>query len=72
MKTTTSQLFETFYKGFHSFISVNVHENMIVYTCGANPGGCVDDARRRINELKLPLEAKLTSYNTFTITQKAA
>jgi len=57
----------TFYKGFNSFATMSLEDGFIRYNT-KKPHDACDDARRRINELQLPLSAKVTSYNTFIIT----
>ena len=68
MKTSnTTDLFPKFYKGFMHFASINVTEENIVFTTGAQVHGACDKARLRISELQLPLSARVTGYNTFVV-----
>lgn len=64
---TQIEIFEKFYKGFQHFASIDVQPERVLFKVGAQVHQSCDAARRRINELQLPLTAKVTSYNTFIV-----
>lgn len=68
-KIQTSNInLDTFRKGFMSYRDLDQYEDMIVFTVGGGMvGSSVDDARKRISELGLPLTAKITSYKNFVV-----
>lgn len=68
MKTLTTDLFPKFYKGFQHFANLRVTDTSMIFTTGAKVHSACDAARKRIFELQLPLEAKVTGYNEFIVT----
>lgn len=61
------ELFATFNKGFTNFSSLQIESDKVVFTTASHPGNYCDSARKRISELGLPLSAKITSHNSFSI-----
>lgn len=68
--TPNSELFATFYKGFSHFLSLTETSDSVVFKTVSHPGNSCDNARKRINELNLPLIARIESHNSFSIQTK--
>lgn len=63
----TLETLTKFYKGFQHFATMDLREDAITFKVGAQVHQSCDAARKRINEMSLPLTAKVTSYNTFVV-----
>ena len=67
MNTPNSELFAKFYDGFTHFVSLSILPNSVEFKTASQPHNACDCARRRINELSLPLHAIVTGHNSFKI-----